>query len=154
MLARTEEAMEAAARQGNMHPTDLRCLAVLSSSPRPLSPKEIISTLGLTSGSGTALFNRLERLGLTTRVPNADDKRSVLIQLDRDAASRPLALLADLRERYEDLTKRFSDAELDVISEYLEAVAKLTPSSKPETYREVGPNVPECQRGCTSRNSP
>lgn len=127
MLKNAEDALESAARQGKIHPTDLRCLSLLVSSPAPLSPKEIVSTLGLTSGSGTALFDRLERSGFTKRIPNCHDRRSVLIQLDPAAASEPLALLLELRNRYRRVTERFSDEQLDVISEYLEEVSKLTP---------------------------
>jgi DNA-binding MarR family transcriptional regulator len=129
MVQAAEEALESAARQGRMHPTDLRCISLLQLSKAPISPKEIITTLGLTSGSGTALFDRLERLGFTRRIPNTDDRRSVLIELDHSAAEEPLALLSDLRERYRQVTERFSDEELDVISEYLEAVSKLKPSA-------------------------
>ncbi len=129
MLQTTEDALESAARQGKMHPTDLRCLSLLDMAKAPISPKEIISTLGLTSGSGTALFDRLARLGFTRRIPNADDRRSVLIELDRSAATEPLMLLRHLRERYRQVTERFSDEELDVISEYLEAVSELDPSA-------------------------
>ncbi len=121
--------MESAARQGKMHPTDLRCISLLQSSTTPVSPKEIIKILGLTSGSGTALFDRLEKLGFTTRIPNADDRRSVLIELDHVAAKAPLALLGDLRERYRQVTERFSDGELDIIADYLEAISKLRPSA-------------------------
>jgi DNA-binding MarR family transcriptional regulator len=126
MLHIAEEALELAARHRRMHPTDLRCISLLSSSPTPMSPKEIIAKLGLTSGSGTALFDRLERLGYVSRIPNQEDRRSVLIKFDREAASEPLALLAELRGRYNQVTEKFTDAELDVISEYLEAVSKLT----------------------------
>ncbi|CDI12335.1 MarR family winged helix-turn-helix transcriptional regulator [Agrobacterium pusense] len=129
MLKNAEDALERAARQGKMHPTDLRCLSLLASSPAPMSPRDIVSRLGLTSGSGTALFDRLERLGFTRRIPNCDDRRSVLIELDRTAASEPLALLVELRDRYRKVTQRFSDDKLDVISEYLEEVSKLTPFS-------------------------
>lgn len=129
MLHKAEEALESAARQGKMHPTDLRCISLLASSSVPMSPKEITKTLGLTSGSGTALFDRLERLGFTERIPNSEDRRSVLIQLDRAAASGPLALLGELRGSYQQVTERFSDQELDVISEYLEAVSQLKPSA-------------------------
>jgi DNA-binding MarR family transcriptional regulator len=126
MLQNAGDAMEAAARQGKIHPTDLRCISLLASSPGPVGAKDVINELGLTSGSGTALFDRLERLGFTRRIPSNEDRRSVIIELDRDAADAPLALLEALRERYHRLTDRFSEQELDVISDFLEAVATLS----------------------------
>lgn len=129
MIQATEEALDKAARQGKMHPTDLRCISLLSTSPVRLSPKDIITTLALTSGSGTALFDRLERLSYIRRIPNPEDRRSVIIELDRDASLVPLTLLQELRNRYREVTDRFHDHELDVISEYLEGVALLRPSA-------------------------
>lgn len=125
MVLKAEEAIEAAARQEKIHPTDLRCLSLLSSSRSPVSPKEIITALGLTSGSGTALFDRLEKHGYISRIANTQDRRGVLIVLDRSAAEKPLAVLANLRARYSRITERFSDVELEVISEFLEAVSSI-----------------------------
>lgn len=130
MVQATELSLEGAARQGKLHPTDLRCLAMLSASGRAMTAKEIISGLGLTSGSGTALFDRLEKLGFIRRTANPNDRRGVLIEIDAQKAERPLAVLADLRARYRTITDRFTDAEIDVISDYLEAVSELTPSSE------------------------
>lgn len=129
MVQATELSLERAARQGKLHPTDLRCLAMLLSVGRQMTVKEILSGLGLTSGSGTALFDRLEKLGYIHRLANPIDRRGVLIEIDPIKAKHPLEVLAELSAKYRTITDRFSDAEIDVIAEYLEAVSTLMPSS-------------------------
>jgi DNA-binding MarR family transcriptional regulator len=45
-----------------------------------LTPSDLGRRMALTSGSVTALLDRLERSGLILREPNPDDKRSVLLR--------------------------------------------------------------------------
>ncbi|WP_374264205.1 MarR family winged helix-turn-helix transcriptional regulator [Zoogloea sp.] len=49
--------------------------------PYRLSPTELFSTLMVTSGTMTHRLKRLETRGLVTREPNAEDARSLLVQL-------------------------------------------------------------------------
>jgi DNA-binding MarR family transcriptional regulator len=130
LVRRAEEALEAAAREGRIHPTDLRCIGFLMQVEAPVSPKEITSFLGLTSGAGTALLDRLEKAGYIARVRNPEDRRSVLIMVDEKGAEQQMRLLRQLRAEYSAVTEKYSDAELDTIADYLEGVSALRPSSK------------------------
>lgn len=47
----------------------------------PLSPAEIADRLGVTRATVTGLVDTLERAGLVTRTPSADDRRMMLVQL-------------------------------------------------------------------------
>lgn len=58
-----------------IHRNDLRVLNQLEQGP--LSPKSIGERTGLTSGSVTALIQRLEAAGYVERAPSAKDRRSV-----------------------------------------------------------------------------
>lgn len=86
-----------AARTG-LHPTDVNALRLLdAASVRPLSVNALGAELGLTSGSVTALVDRLETHGLVARRRDDSDRRRVLVTLT-DAARqlgaeqlRPLA---------------------------------------------------------------
>ncbi len=44
----------------------------------PLTPRDLGKRLGLTSGSVTALLDRLGKSGFVTRAQNPDDRRSLL----------------------------------------------------------------------------
>jgi DNA-binding MarR family transcriptional regulator len=66
-----------AAEELGLHVTDLRCVNALENGP--LSAGEIGSRLALTSGSVTALINRLVAGGFAKRVEDpADGRRSVI----------------------------------------------------------------------------
>lgn len=47
----------------------------------PLTPRSIATRLAWTTGGVTALLDRLERRGFITRMPNPDDRRSILTEL-------------------------------------------------------------------------
>lgn len=57
---------------------DLRCLNLLENGA--VSAKTIAMALDLTTGSVTALLDRLEKKGLITRRPHPEDRRGVLIE--------------------------------------------------------------------------
>lgn len=73
----------AAARLG-IGRSDWRCLIVLGDGP--LSARSIMQQLDLTSGSVTALVDRLVQRGLAERQPDPADRRGVLV------AATPLGL--------------------------------------------------------------
>lgn len=126
MLHSVENARLHAARTQHLHPTDFACLGLLARSSEPLSPKDIINQLDLSSGSVTALLDRLERGGYITRMANPDDRRSLLVVLDTNAASGPMKSYQRIEQSYRDATAGFSPEELSMISEFLERMVRLT----------------------------
>ncbi|RFA23340.1 MarR family winged helix-turn-helix transcriptional regulator [Subtercola boreus] len=44
------------------------------------TPKELAATLRFTTGATTAMIDRLEKVDLVHRIPNPDDRRSVLLE--------------------------------------------------------------------------
>lgn len=137
MIRRAEEAQERAARQRGMHPTDFRCISYLVSHGVPVSPKDVIAYLGLTSGSGTALLDRLEAAGFIKRIPNPDDRRSVLIVLDAEAAAEPVALLERIQEKYLAATAELSDENLEAIALYLGRIEALSEELSAALYDDI-----------------
>lgn len=121
----SEQASAFAAKKLRLHPTDLTCIGYLYDSEEALSPKQIISHLGLSSGSGTALLDRLEGAGFIRRVPHPTDRRSVLIELDREQAAEPIAFYRYMRQSYSEVMDKFSDVDLDRIAEFLEEVSEV-----------------------------
>lgn len=121
----SEQASAFAAKQLRLHPTDLSCIGYLLDANEPLSPKQIINHLGLSSGSGTALLDRLEGQGFIKRIPHPSDRRSVLIEVNRQQAAEPIAFYQHMRQAYGAVMDRFSDAELDRIAEFLESVSEV-----------------------------
>jgi DNA-binding MarR family transcriptional regulator len=52
-----------------------------------LTPGELSARLGLSSGTMTALVDRLEGAGYATRTPNPDDRRSQLIRMSETGSA-------------------------------------------------------------------
>lgn len=125
MLHSIENARLHAARTQHLHPTDFACLGLLARSTAPLSPKDIIHQLDLSSGSVTALLDRLERAGYITRIANPDDRRGLLVVLDVVAAGEPMKSYQKLEQSYRDATAGFSTEELVMIAKFLEGMGRL-----------------------------
>jgi len=76
-----------AARQG-LSATEEKALDLLERHG-PLTAGELARHSGLAPASVTGLINRLERKGFARRVRNPNDRRSVLVEIDRDRVFRP-----------------------------------------------------------------
>lgn len=90
--------LESAFAQFDLSTWEFDMLATLRRSGAPwcLSPTELFSTLMVTSGTMTHRLKRLESRGLITRVTNAEDARSMLVQLSDDG----LALIDKAVEKH------------------------------------------------------
>ena len=126
MIQSIETARDRAAKDQNLHPTDFGCIGYLYRAEGPVSPKQVIAHMGLSSGSGTALLDRLEQAGYTRRLPNPDDRRSVLIELDLTQAAEPVQRYLEIEQLYRGLTEALSLEELGVIARFLEQMGTLT----------------------------
>lgn len=142
MIRQAEDAQERAARRQGLHPTDFRCLGYLLQCPEPVSPREIIAHLGLTSGAATALLDRLEKAGFIGRIPHPQDRRSVLIVLDEKAAAEPLALHERIRAEYQAGMTDFSNRDLEAIATFLQRMGALSSTMNEGLYREPGEENP------------
>jgi len=120
-----ELAREKVAKDQKLHPTDLRCLAYLDRVGQPVSPKQIIAELGLTSGSGTALLDRLERVDLIRRIPHASDRRSILIAMTEHAIE-PLARYREIEAAFRQATIALSDRDLAMIADFLNDMSSVS----------------------------
>jgi DNA-binding MarR family transcriptional regulator len=91
----------------------------------PLTAGELAGHAGLAPPSVTGLVNRLEAKGFVRRVPNPDDRRSVLIEIDRERVMASIApLFVDWVYSLEDLYAGYSDDELETILHFLTEAAR------------------------------
>lgn len=78
----TEQMGKTFARHGlNGASFDMLATLLRSGPPHALSPNQLLETMMVTSGTMTNRIDQLEKDDLVTRVKNANDKRSVLVQL-------------------------------------------------------------------------
>jgi DNA-binding MarR family transcriptional regulator len=91
----------------------------------PLTAGELAERSGLAPPSVTGLINRLERKGFARRVPNPDDRRSVLVEVDRERVFASMApLFEDWVGSLQELFAGYSDEQLAVILHFLNEVAR------------------------------
>jgi len=100
--------------------SDLRCLFHLITKGGA-TPGEIAAATGLTSGSVTALLDRLERQGLALRRQDCTDRRSVTIEI-------PLERRAQIEAVTSALERVIADRFLDLDTGQLALVAAALPA--------------------------
>src|SRR5581483_10965082 len=61
------------------------------------TPSELSKYTGLSSGSTTAMIDRLEKTGLVSRQNNSHDRRGTLVVINREAAHRMRPLFTAAR---------------------------------------------------------
>jgi DNA-binding MarR family transcriptional regulator len=82
-------------------------------------PSQLAVQLGLTTGSVTAMLDRLERLGYVTRSADPADRRKVVIRITPKAAKKAATIYGPIVEEGErDVLSRYSAAELHVLLDY------------------------------------
>jgi DNA-binding MarR family transcriptional regulator len=114
----------AAARLLEMDDTEAAALAHLAQHGQ-LTPGELGSLVGLTSGGTTALINRLLDAGRLARHPHPRDKRSSILTASPDVLERAARLYAPLVEDMNRLAKELTAEERVVVGRYLADVAEL-----------------------------
>ncbi|MEL7273926.1 MAG: MarR family transcriptional regulator [Pseudomonadota bacterium] len=112
---------EAAARVGVTR-NDLRCLNLLAEAPA--KPTRIGAELGLTSGSVTALLDRLEKAGLAERSPDPDDRRGVMIHPTEHLFAVLGPLYAGVARQIAKVGSQYDPAELELAVKHLNDACK------------------------------
>lgn len=119
--------IEVFAERHGMHHTDLRAmLAVLNAEQRgePLTPGELGAAVGLSSGSTTALIDRLERHGHLRRVRGDADRRRVRLHYDPAALTIAQGFFGPLGLRTSTVMADFTPDEMATVSRFLRAMTE------------------------------
>lgn len=103
--------------------SDCRALTMLTEGP--LTPRALAAGLGLTSGSVTALIDRLAARGLVTRAPDPADRRGVLVAATPLAAMRLRVAQAPLAEAVGRLAARYGNERSGAAGKQMADVARI-----------------------------
>lgn len=109
----------AISRKLGLNATDNECLSYLAMK-QVATPSELAHYTGLTSGSTTAMLDRLEKAGFILRKPNPNDRRGVLIEVSKKWFEAAGPLVADVQKAHKALLTNYSDKELAVITDFLQ----------------------------------
>ncbi|MTK03366.1 MarR family winged helix-turn-helix transcriptional regulator [Micromonospora sp. CP22] len=113
-----------ASRHG-LNATDLQALIAVMDAELlgdPITPGRLGEHLGLSSGSVTALIDRLERAGHLRRDRDTTDRRKVLLHYAQQGAELAISFFRPLGERTDRVMADFRDDELEVVYRFITAM--------------------------------
>lgn len=133
----TDKMDEAGSRALGVNRTDGRCLDVIQQTGR-ISAGELAERAGLTTGSVTAVIDRLEAKGFVRRVADPDDRRRVLLETTELMERRARELWGPLALRGVPELERLSIAELETLIHYMRFATELQETRAAEIREELG----------------
>ena len=104
--------------------TDMRCIEYLGMVGAS-APTELGAHLGLTTGSVTAMIDRLEKLGYVTRTPDPDDRRRTIVRVTPLVEERAMGLYMPMVHEGNVLTEQYDEKELELLIGFQRQVRQL-----------------------------
>lgn len=111
------------ARRLHLRLLDSMALGHVMTADEPLGPAELSARLGISTGSGTELVDRLERAGHLSRHRDTRDRRRVSLSASSEAVGSVLGELAPLFAALDELAEDFTPAQQEGVIRYLRAAA-------------------------------
>lgn len=108
----------AIAARCSIHPTDFKVLSLLSQNGA-MTAGQLARRTALTTGAVTFMIDRLEKAGYARRVRHPKDRRSVLVEMNRETIGDISKHFAQLDQAIEQVVASYSDAELAVILDFM-----------------------------------
>jgi DNA-binding MarR family transcriptional regulator len=116
-------------KQLGLNITDIGCLNYLFIKGAT-TPTELAYYSGLTTGSATAMIDRLEKLKLINRKANPNDRRSLIIDVNQSVREKIGPLVAGAQKAQLKLLANYTNEELAAIADFL---TKFTTNVKDNT---------------------
>lgn len=112
----------AAAARMEMTDTDMQVIDILETTGEATAG-QLANLMGLTTGTFTAILNRLEKAELVRRERDPNDGRRVIVRLAKDADGGPL--FASLAHVWEELIAQYDDEQKGLLLEFLQRTNAL-----------------------------
>jgi DNA-binding MarR family transcriptional regulator len=126
-----------AARFG-LHTTDLEVLDLIFLRQEATAGELALAT-GLSTGSVTALVDRLEKAGYVKRHADPTDRRKVIVRIDDDAIEPIKSVYMPMQERMFKLWSTFPSRDLEVIADFVSRSTALAIECAEDIRRNTGP---------------
>lgn len=127
-----------------LHTTDLEVLDLIYLREQA-SAGELAQATGLTSGSVTALIDRLANAGYVERYDDPGDRRRVLVRIRHDAIEPIKAVYTVTQRRMFALWSSFGARDLEVIADFLARSTELAVERCRELHQEAA-SLPRAKR--------
>ncbi|KAF1678826.1 MarR family transcriptional regulator [Bacillus mexicanus] len=115
---------QAAAQALGLFPTDLKSADILNETG-PMTAGELGEKTGLSTGSVTALVDRLEKAGYVAREKDPNDRRKVMIVPLTASKKHVKDLFRSLSESTMDLCREYTEEELELIFSFVGKAADI-----------------------------
>lgn len=109
----------AIAERMGLNPTDHKCLDLIIQRG-PLTAGALADLVGLTTGTITAVLDRLERANFIRREADPHDRRKVLLVAVHERFEEGALLFADFLTGLQQILARYTDEELTAILDFME----------------------------------
>ena len=113
----------ATGRKLGLNIADVECLSLIFLKGIS-TPTELARYTGITTGSATAMLDRLEKAKLIKRKPNPNDRRGVLIESNEKSTETIGPMVAGMQKVQNELIASYSDQELETIVDFLKRFAE------------------------------
>ena len=133
-----------AAERVGLRPTDLEALDILALTG-PIPAGRLAALTGLSSGSVTALIDRLEAAGCARREPDPADRRRVIVQpvpWPAVMAEAAQPLYEAMGTGFAELCRQYRDEELALILGFLRGANDMGAAAIAQAQEKRGPERP------------
>ncbi|MFI6781675.1 MarR family winged helix-turn-helix transcriptional regulator [Micromonospora sp. NPDC050276] len=132
-----------------LNPTDLQALIAVTDAEllgEPITPGRLGEQLNLSSGSVTALIDRLERAGHIRRDRDTVDRRKVLLHYADQGAALAMEFFQPLGARTDTVMARFGEDELEVVHRFMAEMSESLRGHR-DAVRAARPEPPRRPTG-------
>jgi DNA-binding MarR family transcriptional regulator len=128
---------QAVADRLGLHPTDHKCIDLLSSAGT-MTAGELAEATGLTTGAITGVIDRLEAAGFLRREDDPNDRRRVILRLVPKRYRDIARLFEPFAAAYAELGARYSERELATIVDFMTRSGPVLREATLELRRQAG----------------
>src|SRR6185312_6297467 len=123
----TETALfhQAAAAKYGLGVTDMKALGALLQEG-PMTAGQIAKRLSLTTGAVTNVSDRLERQEFVRRMPDANDRRKVIVAVNQEKLASGPNVYLSIGDAFQRLHETYSTEQLEFLVRFYEASIELT----------------------------
>jgi DNA-binding MarR family transcriptional regulator len=112
---------QAVADRLGLNVTDHKALGLLLEEGKPITPGQLATRTGLTTGAVTGIVDRLEKAGFVRRKRDPEDRRQVSIEINLDKVRRVVfPIFEELSRRMSTVAASYSQKDLDTIMGFME----------------------------------
>lgn len=109
----------AVAERAGLSSTDLECLDfIVMAGTEALTPSQLATATGLTSGAITGLVDRLEKAGFVRREADPSDRRKVRVMASEERVRQMAVYYERLAQRTEAVWAQFNEEQLRTVLEF------------------------------------